>query len=589
MSKIRVATAIARFLESAGTEYLFGYNGHGNWALLDAFTYETGVKGVATRSEDQAVHMADGYWRMKRQPPMAIVATSVGPGNSNITSAIANAFFESSALMVLAGAGSTQWYDRGGIEEFYRYAPDEWTLSLKPMVKKAVVANRPDTALETVMRAYKTAVNGRPGPVVVQLPYDIQHTEIEIGKLPDPQKWLSASPAGPDPAAIERAAELISRAERPLVVVGGGVLNARAWPELKELAEGFELPVETTTLAKGSLPEDHPLSLGCVGRAGTGQANRAAQQCDLLIGIGTHFSDIDTGGWTLHRIPGATKLIHIDVDPTEIARVYATEVAIVSDARLALQALIAALGKRSMKSHKAWLSQIGEWRRAWQEEVTPMTRSDLSPLHYARVLQDASEVIQAKDPQTSLLFDTGHALSFGPPFLKANSPFVAHCGFYHRMGWSLPSGIGAKLANPDHPAVVFMGDGAFLMTGTALATAVEYAIPLAVVVFNNCSLQIERELMIRSYGRHAFCDYKIQATGELWNPDLVKWSEAMGAAARRITRPEEVKPALQEALESNRPFVVDAATNLDIQGYRSVWYPYPRSFGDPGSLSDQPA
>ena len=188
--KMRVATAIAKFLESAGTEYMFGYNGHGNWALLDAFVYETKVKGVACRSEDQAVHMADGYWRMKRQPPMAIVATSVGPGNSNITSAVANAFFESSALMVLAGAGATQWTDRGGIEEFYRYAPDEWILSLKPMVKKAVVVNRPDTALDTVMRAYKTAVTGRPGPVVVQIPFDIQHTEIEISALPDPKFWL---------------------------------------------------------------------------------------------------------------------------------------------------------------------------------------------------------------------------------------------------------------------------------------------------------------------------------------------------------------------------------------------------------------
>lgn len=178
--KMRVATAIAKFLESAGTEYMFGYNGHGNWALLDAFVHETKVKGVACRSENQAVHMADGYWRMKRQPPMAIVTTSVGPGNSNITSAIANAFFESSALMVLAGAGATQWADRGAIEEFYRYAPDEWVLSLKPMVKKAAVVNRPDTALDTIMRAYKTAVTGRPGPVVVQIPFDIQHTEIDI-------------------------------------------------------------------------------------------------------------------------------------------------------------------------------------------------------------------------------------------------------------------------------------------------------------------------------------------------------------------------------------------------------------------------
>ena len=196
------------------------------------------------------------------------------------------------------------------------------------------------------------------------------------------------------------------------------------------------------------------------------------------------------------------------------------------------------------------------------------------------MIHEVSEVVQQIDPQTSLFYDTGHALSFGPPFLKASSPFVAHCGGYHRMGWSLPSGLGAKLANPDHPAVVLMGDGSFLMTGTALATAVEYGIPLAVVVFDNRSLQIERELMIRAYGRQAFCDYKIQATGESWGPDLVKWAEAMGATARRIATPGEIRPVILEAMRSRGPFVVDAAINLEIEGYRSVWYPYPRDFAD---------
>jgi acetolactate synthase-1/2/3 large subunit len=578
--KMRVATAIAKFLEAAGTEYLFGYNGHGNWALLDAFTYETKVKGIACRSEDQAIHMADGYWRMKRKPPMALVATSVGPGNSNVTSAIANAFFESSALMVLAGAGSTQWADRGGIEEFYRYAPDEWILSLKPMVKKAVVVNRPDTALETIIRAYKTAITGRPGPVVVQIPFDIQHTEVEIHQLPDPQQWLKVSPPAPDPEAIARAAELLASAERPLIVVGSGIHNAQAWGELQALAETFDLPVEMTPTGKGSLPEDHPLCLGSVGRAGTGHGNQAAQECDVLLGIGTHFSDIDTGGWTLHKIPSGTKLVHIDVDASEIARVYPTEAGIVSDARLALQALHTALAKRQRKSHQPWLSQIAQWRKQWEQEVAPQITSNLSPLHYARIIHDASQVIQRIDPQASLLFDTGHALSFGPPFLNTQSRYVAHCGFYHRMGWSLPSALGAKLARPDHAAVVFMGDGAFLMTGTTLATATEYGIPLTVVVFNNRSLQIERELMTKIYGRHSFCDYKIQSTGELWNPDLVKWAESMDACARRISRPEEIGPAVQDAMNSKRPFVIDAATNLEIAGYRSVWYPYPRDFAD---------
>jgi len=184
------------------------------------------------------------------------------------------------------------------------------------------------------------------------------------------------------------------------------------------------------------------------------------------------------------------------------------------------------------------------------------------------------------DPQASILFDTGHSLSFCPPFLKTNSRYVAHCGFYHRMGWSLPSGVGAKLARPDHASVVFMGDGSFLMTGTTLATAVEYDIPLVVVVFDNCTLQCERELMSKIYGRTSFCDYTIQATGKMWNPDLMKWANAMGACGRRITRPEEIRPVMREALESKRPFVIDAVIDPDCEGYRSIYYPYPRNFTD---------
>ena len=217
-----------------------------------------------------------------------------------------------------------------------------------------------------------------------------------------------------------------------MVVVGSGLHNARAWDELKAFAEGSNLPVEMTATGKGSLPESHPLSLGSVGRAGTGQGNQAARECDVLVGIGTRFGDIDTGGWTLHKIPSATKLIHIDVDSSEIARVYATEVGIVSDARLALTALNAALKKRKVKDHKGWLGQIAGWKKAWEKQVAPMIRSDASPLHYGRVLDDASAVIREIDPQASILFDTGHSLSFGPPFLKTRFPVC-------RALWVLPS------------------------------------------------------------------------------------------------------------------------------------------------------
>jgi acetolactate synthase-1/2/3 large subunit len=582
VTKIRLATAIAKMLEAAGTEFCFGYNGHGNWALLDAFVHETSVRTIAARAEDHAVHMADIYWRIKRQAPMAVVTTSVGPGNANITPAVATAFFESSALLVLAGGGATQWFERGGIEEFYRYGPDEWTDSLRTMTKKSFALSRPDTALEMILRAYKTAISGRPGPVVVQLPFDIQHTEIELESIPDPTPWITIGRPGPDPDAIERAADLIAAAERPLLSVSSGIHNARAWDELRQLAERFSIPVETAVPGKGALPEDHPLSLGCVGRAGTGQANQAAGECDVLVGIGTRFGDIDTGGWTLHQIPGPTKLVHVDIDSGELARVYPTDVAIVSDARLAIQALIGALEGRPQADRRPWLQHLDGLRSKWEQEVEPMRTSESSKMNYARVFADASAVIQETDPQASVLFDTGHSLSFGPAFLHASSHHVIHSSFFHRMGWSVPGLIGAKLANPGHPALAFVGDGSFMMTGSALATAFELGLGMGFVVFNNRSLQIERELMMKTYGRVALTDYVTVEDGRPWSPDYVAWARAMGGDGIKVSGPGEIREAVRRALTSGGPFVVDVDIDAEAPGYRSAPYKYPSDFGERG-------
>lgn len=580
MAKMRVATALVKFLEKMGTEYLFGFNGHGNWAILDAVVHESKIKGIGARAEDQATHMADGFFRMKRKSPLPVVATTVGPGNMNICSALANAFYESSAMVVLAGGGPTQWYERGGIEEAYRYGPEEWFQVVRPISKKAVLVHRPDTALEMLMRAYKVAASGRPGPVVLQIPFDIQHTEVEIKEIPEPKQWVDICEPGPDSGGIQEAAKLILRAERPYIVVSSGIHSSLAHEELKSFAESFGIPVGTIFLGKGAFPEDHELSVGVLGRNGTGQAIKAAQNCDLLIAVGTHFSDFDTGGWTLYDIPSRTKLVHIDIDPTEISRVYPTEVGIVADAKLALQALQEAVSRMGFKKPKVapWLDRVKAWKKEWEKEVENLRHSPLSPLHYARVCNDAGEVIREVDPQTSVLFDTGHTLSFGGPFFPASSRFISHCGHFHRMGWTVPAILGAKLANPGHPAVAFVGDGGFMMTGTALATAVEYDLPVVCIIMNNKSLQIEREAMIRFYGRESLCDFKIQKTGELWNPDFVKFAGAMGVEAVKISKPEEIKPTLRKALTVGKPFVIDTAINLDVPGYRPVWYSFPSDF-----------
>jgi acetolactate synthase-1/2/3 large subunit len=243
---MNVANVIVKFLEKAGVEVALGYNGHGNWALLDAIEHESQIRGIRTNAEDTAVHMADCYWRMRRSGPLPVVLTTVGPGNMNICAAMANAFYESSAMLILAGAGPSQWIDRGGFEECYRYGPEEFTQVIKPICKKAVLVTRPDTALEVVVRAYKEAISGRPGPVVVQLPFDVQHTEIESDEIPSADLWTRISPPGPDPEAIGRAIEIMEQSERPLLLTGSGALNAGAADVLLQIAETHKIPVGTT-------------------------------------------------------------------------------------------------------------------------------------------------------------------------------------------------------------------------------------------------------------------------------------------------------------------------------------------------------
>lgn len=571
---------MVRTLEELGTEVAFVYNGHGNWAILDAIGHESRIKGIACRAEDQAVHMADGFYRANPKGPLSVVVTSVGPGNMNTTPAIASAFFESSALVVLAGAGGTHWYDRGGIEEFYRYAPDEWIQTVKVYTKKASMVSRPDTAVDMLLRACKTAVTGRPGPVVLQVPFDIQHSNIEFSGVSNAKQWVNIHNPGPDIGAVRDAAKLISQSERPLVYVSSGIHHAQAYEELATLLEDFGLPLGTTTMGKGAYPENKPLCLGAIGRAGTGHANRAAAECDLLIAIGAHFTDIDTGGWTLFDIPSKTRLIHIDIDPSEIARVYPTEVGIVSDAKLVLMHLIEELKSFDVGADrwKSWRGKLAEWRGEWEESVASLRHSEKAPLSYARVCHEVCSVLNEFYPEASVFVDTGHLLSYAPPFYTVMKPTFHHCGVFHRMGWSLPAAFGARIARPEHPAIALIGDGSFLFSCTTLATAYEYDVPVIAVVMDNKSLQIEAELMNKLYGRKSFTDYAKQSTQKPWGPDLTAMAEALGAQSRMVKTPAELAPAMKEALESKTSYVIDVDIDVEEPGYRSIWYPYPNDF-----------
>jgi acetolactate synthase-1/2/3 large subunit len=570
MAKMTVAQAIGRFLKRMGTERYYFYNGHANWGLLDAFEYDAKIPGIRTRHECHAIHMADGEWRMRRGLPIPVTCTTTGPGNYNTVAAVAEAYFDSSAMLCLMAGGPTKWYERGGIQELYRRGPEQFCRILEPITKKIVHVIRPDVCLYQLILAYKEAATGRPGPVVVYLPMDIINTEIEC-EIPDWTPWIRILPPAPNPEAISRTVQLIRDAKRPFCFVSTGVNNARAWEELRRFAEATQMPVATSIGAKGALPEDDPLSLGVCDRAGTGQAVYAASQCDLLIGVGTHFNDLNTAGWSFYDIPKKQRLIHIDIDASELGRIYPTEVAIHADAREALRAITEAWnqGGYARKNVQSWLGNIAEERRKWEAEVKePLRKSDLVPLHYARIVADASEVINAFDPETALLFDTGMVMNFMSAFLKINHPYFATCNQqFGQMGFAVPAMVGARLARPEHPVVAFSGDQSFVMTGMSLCTATEYGVPGVVVLLNNKTIQAEVEGAKAKFGRTFGDHYRIEATGELWNPDFQLIAKAMRAEVLTVGKPSEFKPALKSALETGRLCVIDVDTDRTQKRY----------------------
>jgi acetolactate synthase I/II/III large subunit len=582
--KTTVAKAVVRFLEKAGVEVAFGYNGHGNWALLDAIEHESGIRGIKTNAEDTAVHMADCYWRMRRREPLPVVLTTVGPGNMNICAAMANAFYESSAMLILAGAGPTQWMDKGCFEECYRYGPEEFIQVIKPICKRAALVTRPDTALEMVVRAYKDALSGRPGPTVVQLPFDIQHTAIELDDVPERELWTHVHEPGPDPAAIARAVEVIRKAERPLLLAGSGVLNAGASGTLREFAEACQIPVGTTFSGKGAFPDGHPLSVGTIDPSGTRHGYQAARESDVLVAVGARFHDFNTLAWCLYKIPGTTKLIHMDIDPGELSRNYPSHVALITDARLGLEALhrgLAAAGP-TMGRHEQWRAQITGWRQEWVEETAAKRAEESSPLSNIRILSDAAEVVREVDPETSVIFDTGNMLLFAPAFFDASSIYIAtNNGHFARMGWSCGGALGAKLANPEHPSLAFIGDGSFMMTGLAVTTAREYNIPAVWIILNNRTIGIEREAMEVIYGRSSFCDFRIAESGAAWSPDYVAMAGSMGVAGKKISVAADFKLALKDALRGNAPFVLDVDVNPTEEGHRLAILPIPMDWFRP--------
>ena len=573
---------IAEYLIKEGVPYVVGIPGHGNLAMVDAFKdREDSLKIIQVRHEQAAVHLADGYYRASGRPLFCF--TSIGPGAYNTVVGIATAFVDSSAVVVASGEAHTYMFGRGVLQENERkYWAD--TLSvMRPITKRVWRVTRVDQLPFVIHQAFRISTTGRPGPVHIFIPMDVQADSVNV-EIPEPTKHRSAGRVRGDPLLVKRAAEILAGAERPVILAGGGVIASNASRELVELAEYLGAAVITTMMGKGAIPEDHPLCAFYAGSKGSSCGNKLASNADVLLAVGCRFADETTSSYkhgVSFSIP-PTKLIHVDIDPNEIGKNYPTEVGIVGDAKAVLQQIIEAL-KAMMNKRKyedlPYFRKIQELKREWKKILEPLQKSDKIPMTTSRFL---FELRKALNRDAIVVGAAGHAQAQLFQEFPVYGPRThISSGGMSTMGWAVPAALGVKLAKPDKQVVAVCGDGDFQMTCQELATAVQYEIPVVYCVLNNYGWLSIRDLQLDVYGvnRGFATEFRKKSTGELYNPDFLKLAEAFGCNAKRVEKPDEAVPAVKEALAlTDQPTVIEVPTQYEYpwsEGKNAGWWDVP--------------
>lgn len=584
---MRVVDAVAQFFVNEGVEHYFGYIGGTVWPILDALVDKPQLKGIQPRHEAAAVNMADAYYRLKHK--VAPVIVTKGPGVLNTVCALSNAMHDSSAVVLISGAGGTQFFDRGGFEEIYYHQYEDTTSIFRPLVKRAWLVVRPENTLDILTRAFKTATTGRPGPVFVQLPWDIQNTEVDF-PLPDPSKYTPQGRIRGDSEAVRKAAELLMTASKPLIVVGGGAMTSEALPEILELSRRYNAGIVTSLMAKGMIPDTEALSLGQIGRSGSGAANQCTREADVVLSVGCRFTDWDTVNWrpnVVFNFP-PSKLIHVDIDAGEIGRNYPTEVGIVGDAKATLEDILSEMDRISKEAKpKAggdteWSKAIRKRKSEWEVTISKDLLSDANPIHPGRLLY---EVRRAAPPNTIFFNDIGDIIQYAQGYFKIVEPHSWYInGGMMQMGWAAAAALTGKLLYPDRPCITLMGDGAFMMSSNVVATAVEYNLPAVWIVLNNYGPNLERKAQVGLYGRsHSWGSFtKHDGSNSFYNPDFVRLAESCGAKGKNVKTPKEVHDAVVEAVSSKSPFVINVEMERDAPSYFAPGMSrgYPKSWSE---------
>lgn len=575
--KLTGGEIVAHYLIKEKVPYALGIPGHGCLALVDALMKNKDrIKTIQVRQEMSAVHMADGYFRACGRPLACF--TSIGPGAINTAIGLATCYVDSTAALVLTGDVHTYMFGKGVLQEIERRRDADFPQILEPVTKRRWQVTDIRQLPSVMQRAFSTMLTGRRGPVLISLPMDVQADSADV-TIPGPASHEAiARPLG-DPKLIEQAASMLARAERPVIVAGGGVNSSEAWQELTSVAQASGAAVVTTFNAKGCFPEDHPQSAWISGAKGTDVGNRVTRSADVVLAVGCRFADESTSSYRngiSYSIP-PTRLIQIDIEAGEIGKNYPVEVGIVGDAKAVLAQITHALKAEKVKDRPHYLAEIASRRAAWFESLAEFRDPARVPVTISRVLAEVREFL---DRDALVVSSSGNAqaqilqeFAFYEPRTNITT------GGFSTMGFTLPAAMGAKLARPGRQVIGIAGDGDFLMTVQELATAVQYEIPVVMLVLNNYAWMSISDLQMAVYGEdRAFAVEFRKPDGGLVGPDFEALAKAFGCYAEKVDRAEQIKPALRRAFESGRPAVIEAIVNREFpySGGKAVgWWDVP--------------
>ena len=534
--KLTGSQIFVKSLQEEEVDIIFGYPGG---AVIDIYDelHKTNFRHILGRHEQGVVHAADGYARASGKVGACIVTS--GPGATNTVTGIANAYMDSIPIVVFTGQVPTTLIGTDAFQEA------DITGITRPCTKHNFLVRRVEDLAETIKDAFNIARSGRPGPVLVDLPKDVMQAVTDYKPV---SRLSSTDPAHkPDLTRLPDVLDLMSVAKRPVILLGGGVILGKASDELREFARSVRIPVTSTLMGLGAFPGTDSLWLGMLGMHGTYFANMAISKCDVLIAIGVRFDDRVTS--KIDTFAPNAKVIHIDVDPASIDKNVRTDISIISDCRPALQLINNMIkGKRFAVpegQHDDWLRQISQWRS--EGPLTYCHSSDVIKPQF--VVEKLYELTQGN---AIIATEVGQNQMWAAQFYKFDHPntFLSSGGL-GTMGYGFPAAIGAQLAFPEKLVVDIAGDGSIQMNIQELATAVQYNLPVKIVILNNGYLG-----MVRQW-QELFYEKRYSHTDMTFQPDFVRLAEAYNVVGLRATRPEEVEPVLRQGLSTPRTVIMD--------------------------------